>query len=40
MMRNDLSKLTALGVTVRAPMTYNPGVLTPSTTSIPTATTR
>ena len=26
-MRNDLSKLTALGVTVRAPMTYNPGVL-------------
>ena len=26
-MRNDLSKLTALGATVRAPMTYNPGVL-------------
>ena len=26
-MRNDLNELTALGVTVRAPMTYNPGVL-------------
>ena len=26
-MRNDLNDLTALGVTVRAPMTYNPGVL-------------
>ena len=27
MMRNDLNELTALGVTVRAPMTDNPGVL-------------
>ena len=26
-MRNDLNKLKALGATVRAPMTYNPGVL-------------
>ena len=26
-MRNDLNELTALGKTVRAPMTYNPGVL-------------
>ena len=26
-MRNDLNDLTALGKTVRAPMTYNPGVL-------------